>query len=90
MRTTITLDPDVAAKLKAEMRRTGKKFRELVNSSLRRGLREEADAKPRKPFRVTPIASGERPGFNFDNIGELLAQIDFLESQAPDDPDHKK
>jgi hypothetical protein len=74
MRTTITLDPDVAAKLKAEMRRTGKKFRELVNSSLRRGLREEEA--PKKPFKVKPFLSGERPGFNYDNIGELLEQVE--------------
>jgi hypothetical protein len=87
MRTTITLDPDVAAKLKAEVRRTGKKFREVVNSSLRRGLRAEEAAVTKKPFRVKPIASGERPGFNFDNIGELLAQLDAFEAQrGPQDP----
>jgi hypothetical protein len=79
MRTTITLDPDVAAKLKAEVRRTGKKFREVVNRSLRRGLREEEA--PRKPFRIKPFVSGERPGFNFDNIGELLDQLDQFEAE---------
>jgi hypothetical protein len=79
MRTTLTLDPDVAAKVKAEMRRTGKRFREVVNSRLRRGLREEEA--PRKPFQVKPFVSGERPGFNFDNIGELLDQLDQFESE---------
>lgn len=74
MRTTITLDPDVAAKLKAEMRRTGKKFREVVNSRLRRGLREEEA--PKKRFVVKPFISGERPGLNYDNIGELLEQLE--------------
>jgi len=87
MRTTITLDPDVAAKLKAEMRRTGKKFRDVVNSSLRRGLRAEEPQPTKQPFRIKPIASGERPGFNFDNIGELLAQLDAYEAKSdPQDP----
>jgi hypothetical protein len=38
MLTTLTLDDDVAAKLKAEARRTGRPLREIVNATLRRGL----------------------------------------------------
>jgi hypothetical protein len=38
VRTTLTLDPDVAAKLKNEARRHGISFKEAVNSNLRRGL----------------------------------------------------
>ena len=38
MRTTLTLDDDVAARLKAEARRTGKPFKQLVNECLRRRL----------------------------------------------------
>ena len=38
MRTTLTLDEDVAAKLKAESRKTGRPFRETVNACLRAGL----------------------------------------------------
>ncbi|MGH7962252.1 MAG: CopG family transcriptional regulator [Candidatus Binatia bacterium] len=38
MRTTITLDQDVAAKLKAEARRSGKSFKETINEAIRRGL----------------------------------------------------
>ena len=74
MRTTITLDPDTAAKIKAEMRRTGGSFKEVVNSLLRRapGV-EKASA---KVFKVRPIAGGERPGLNYDNIGELLEQLE--------------
>ena len=36
MRTTVTLDPDVAAKLKEETRRRGTSFKEALNSSVRR------------------------------------------------------
>jgi predicted transcriptional regulator len=38
MRTTLTLDDDVAAKLKAEARRIGRPFREIVNNALRDGF----------------------------------------------------
>ena len=38
MRTTLTLDDDVAAKLRAEMRRSGMSFREVLNDAIRRGL----------------------------------------------------
>ncbi len=80
MRTTVTLDPDTAAKIKAEMRRTGHSFKEVVNSLLRQAGRQESAA-GKKPFKVRPIVSGERPGFNFDNIGELLEQLDVLEGK---------
>lgn len=52
MRTTLTLDDDVAAKLKAESHRTGRPFRDVVNDMLRRGLASQSTASPRKPFKV--------------------------------------
>ena len=45
MRTTLTLDDDVAAKLKTESQRAGRSFREVVNETLRRGWK--AGAPPR-------------------------------------------
>jgi len=78
MRTTVTLDPDVAAKIKAEMKRTGKSFKEVLNALVRKGT-TVVPAEPRKPFKVRPIASGEKPGFAWDNISELLGQLDQLD-----------
>ena len=52
MRTTLTLDDDVAAKLKAEARRSGRPFRDIVNDLLRRGLAARRESTPREPFRV--------------------------------------
>jgi hypothetical protein len=71
MRTTLTLDEDVAAKLKSEARRSGHSFRRAVNEALRRGL-----AQP-KPFNVVTRDPGEtRPGISLDDIGELLDRIE--------------
>lgn len=52
MRTTLTLDDDVAAKLKAEARRTGRAFRDVVNDALRLGLTHRRTTTPNKPFKV--------------------------------------
>ena len=75
MRTTLTLDDDVATKLKAEVRRTGSSLKQVVNDTLRRELNKPA-AKELPPFKVKARALGERPGLNYDNISELLEQIE--------------
>ena len=77
MRTTLTLDEDVAAKLKAEVRRSGKSFRDIVNDTLRHGLVEKRAATHRRPFKVLARDLGNlRPGLSLDNVGELLEQLE--------------
>jgi hypothetical protein len=77
VRTTLTLDEDVAAKLKALTRRTGKSFRDVVNETLRRGFAQSAARAARQPFRVQARDLGaRRPGVVIDNIAELLDQIE--------------
>ena len=75
MRTTLTLDDDVRAKLEAEMRKTGRSFKETVNEVLRNGLSAQRP-KPTQPFKIYARDLGARPGYNFDNIEELLDQIE--------------
>ena len=50
MRTTMTLDDDVAAKLKAEIRRTGKGFKQAVNDLLRLALNTQRTRGAGEPF----------------------------------------
>jgi hypothetical protein len=77
MRTTLTLDEDVAAKLKSEARRSGRAFREVVNETLRRGLVSRPPAPPREPFRVRARDLGElRPGLSLDSVADLLEQVE--------------
>jgi hypothetical protein len=76
MRTTITLDKDVADKLNAEMRRSGKSFKETVNEFLRAGLAMRHELKSVGRFKVRPRPMGVVPGLNYDNIGELLEQLE--------------
>ena len=77
MRTTLTLDDDVAAKLKAESRRAERPFREIVNEALRRGLAQRRPAASRKPFKVKTRDLGDlRPSLSLDNIAELIEQVE--------------
>ena len=76
MRTTITLDKDIADKLNAEMRRSGKSFKETVNEFLRAGLALRRELKSADRFKVRPRPMGVVPGLNYDNIGELLEQLE--------------
>lgn len=75
MRTTLTLDEDVAKLLQKEERRTGASFKKVVNHFLRLGLRASKNA-PTKPFVVTPRKLGLPPGLSYDNIEELLEALE--------------
>jgi hypothetical protein len=75
VRTTLTIDDDVAAKLKSEMRRSGKSFRETVNRALRRGLNQEQNRRV-EPFVIRARPLGLRPGLDYDKVSDLLDQIE--------------
>ncbi len=78
MRTTLTLDEDVAALLRKEERKSGEPFKHIVNRLLRLGLM--ASKQPaRKPFKVTPINLGLPR--DFDKVEDL---IEYLEG-----PEHR-
>ena len=74
MRTTLTLDEDVASRLKAEARRSGKPFKEIVNDCLRLALsNRRRDRTPEPPFEIRARDLGAlRPGLSLDNIGDLI------------------
>jgi hypothetical protein len=75
VRTTLSLDEDVASLLNKEMRRSGKSFKEVVNHFLRLGLL--APKQPnRKPFVVTPRPLGLPPGLSYDNVEELIEALE--------------
>ena len=76
MRTTLTLDPDVAAKAKRGAARLGKPFKEVINAALRIGLDEVLKPAAGKPYRTKGRPLGLRQGFSYDNIAELLARAE--------------
>jgi hypothetical protein len=79
MRTTVTLDPDVAAKLKATAREAGISFKEALNTSVRRGL-DRGEAKPR-PYKLPPPGNlGAKPGVNLVKALQLAGEMEDAET----------
>jgi hypothetical protein len=71
------LDDDTAAKLKAEMRRSGKSMKETLNEALRRGFAPKRARGETRPFRIHARDLGQlKPGLNLDNVAELLEQLE--------------
>lgn len=80
MRTTLTLDPDVAARLEHEMRRSGQGLKAAVNQALRVGLgMTEKPVEPR-PFRVEAHHFGFRPGIDLDRLNQLVDELEAEEA----------
>ncbi len=76
MRTTLTLDDDIAAKLKEEMGRSGKPFKEMVNFYLRLGLNTPREVRATEPFVVRARDLRPRISIEYDNIGDLLELVE--------------
>ena len=76
MRTTLTLDPDVAAKARQGAAQLGKPFKEVVNMALRTGLDAVLAPPAAKPYRTRPRPLGLREGLSYDSIADLLARVE--------------
>jgi hypothetical protein len=77
VRTTLSIDDDIAKLVLDEMRRTGDSLKGTVNRLLRDGLTTRAEYAQRKPFVLTPLFMG-RPGQNYDNVEPLLEELEGL------------
>lgn len=78
MRTTLTLDPDVAQDLKKKIETEHITLKEAVNRTLRAGLKKSKAEKPAK-FKVEPHAFGFRPGIDLDKLGQLIDDMEVEE-----------
>jgi hypothetical protein len=74
MRTTLTIDPDIAAVLKRLRKTRDARLKDLINDALRRGLREMSDPpKKRGSFRTQSIDLGRSKIGSIANVAEALA-----------------
>ncbi|NBV25584.1 MAG: DUF2191 domain-containing protein [Proteobacteria bacterium] len=76
MRTTLTLDPDIAAKARLGAARLHKPFKEVINAALRVGLDEILAPPAAQPYRTQARPMGLRRGLSYDNIAELVANAE--------------
>lgn len=77
MRTTLTLDDDVAALLKRIAAKERGSFKALVNRALRLGLAALTERPPRRtPFRTAGFDLGPSLVGSLDNVEEVLARVE--------------
>jgi hypothetical protein len=76
MRTTLSLDPDVAKLVREVVEREHRTLKEVINEGLRRGLKL---AEPRRALRIVPHLSALQPGFDPRGFNHL---VDEFESEA--------
>jgi hypothetical protein len=76
MRTTLTLDPDVARMVAEEAHRQRKPVKQVVNDALRRGLAPRATRARPAAYRVRPHAARLRPGLDRAKLNALADDLD--------------
>ena len=76
MKTTLTLDDDVADFLKEQSRLHNKPFKQVVNEVLRRGMTPGLQAVEMPKFRVAPNSSGLFTGIDSRRLNQLNDQLE--------------
>jgi hypothetical protein len=82
MRTTLTIDDDLAGLLKRRARELGLPFKEVVNRTLRAGLGEQTKPRGRAVVKTIPHAFGFRPGIDLDKLNQLVDELEAEEYAA--------
>ena len=78
MRSTLTIEDDLAGLLKQRSKELGKSFKEVVNQAIRKGL--QADELPvNNSTVVTRTHSfGTRPGLKWERLNQLADELEVV------------
>ena len=76
MRTTLSLDDDVAALLEQARKASDTTFKQIVNDALREGLARLSSPAETQPFRTRPVDLGRCNYPNLDNVWEVLDDVE--------------
>jgi predicted transcriptional regulator len=77
MRTTLTLEPDVAARLQQLARQRRLPLRVIVNAALREGLPAvERPARAARKFRTSGFDLGPSLVGSLDNVEEVISRVE--------------
>jgi hypothetical protein len=80
MRTTLTLEDDLARQLQKLSRERDEPFKRVVNEALRRGLDQMKRVdEPRTPYRTIPVSLGRCLLPDLDDVAGVLA---YAEGEA--------
>jgi hypothetical protein len=90
MRTTLTIDDDLAGLLKRRARELGVPFKEALNRAIRSGLGEAARPRRGAVPKTIPHSFGFRPGVDLDKLNQLADELEseafVAASRSPRDP----
>lgn len=76
MRTTLTLDDDLAGLLKRRAQELGIPFKEAVDRAIRTGLGEAVKARRVAAPKTMPHSFGFKPGIDLDKLGQLADELE--------------
>lgn len=76
MRTTLTLEDDLASLLKTRAHQLGISFKEMVNRVLRSGLGREMEQPKVDVPKTIPHSFGFRPGIDLDKLNQLADELE--------------
>ena len=77
MRTTLTIEDDLAKQLKEIVHRSGKSFKQVVNDALRAGIQNGRIATASKPYRLIPQFMGDVDRrYNLDKTLQLADRLE--------------
>ncbi len=76
IRTTITLDEDMFARLKQESVAKDVSFKEMLNEAVRSGLTSKSIRTATTTYTIEPESLGKPAVNNLDNIGEVIATLE--------------
>ena len=82
MRTTLTIEPEIAERLRQELALGKRPLKTIVNEALKRGLGLEAPVRP-QPYRITPHSSRFVPGVDIGKLNQLADELEVGEFHRP-------
>ena len=78
MRTTLTMDDDIAARIEERRRTSGQSLKQVVNQLLREGLRSSERLPKARPYRTKThrLRLRLRPGFDTAGLNQLVDELE--------------
>lgn len=85
MRTTLTIDDDLAAQIQEQRRRHGHSLKRVINTLLREGLQSRQERPRAKKYRTRVHKLGLRPGFDPVKLNQLVDELEIEERRERED-----
>ena len=82
MRTTLTIDDDVAARIEERRRTNGQSLKQVVNQLLREGLRSSERQPAARRYRTKTHKLRLRSGFDAARLNQLVDELETEERVA--------